>query len=95
MIDESNNYSNLDSKFFILIIALITLIAGIFFILQINDNHQQEILDIKSEINSTENSLLKKQEQQHESRPERPVQHPAAPETVRMSLENRKANTIE
>lgn len=63
MIDESNNYSNLDSKFFILIIALITLITGIFFILQINDNHQQEILDIKSEINSTENSLLKKQEQ--------------------------------
>ena len=63
MLDENNSYSGLDSKFFILIIALIALIIGIFLILQTNNNHQQEILDITSEISSTENLLLKKQEQ--------------------------------
>ena len=63
MLDENNSYSGLDSKFFILIIALIALIIGIFLILQTNNNHQQEILDITSEISSTENLLLKKQQQ--------------------------------
>ena len=63
MLDKNNSYSSLDSKFFILIIALIALITGIFLILQTNNNHQQQILDITSEISSTENLLLKKQEQ--------------------------------
>ena len=62
MLDEKND-SGLNSKFSVMIIVLIASIAGIFFILQNNNNYEKKILDIKSEINLSENLLVKKQEQ--------------------------------
>jgi len=62
MLDEKVD-SSLNSKFFIIIIALITSIAGMFFILQSNHYHETEILYINSEIDLLENLLVKKQEQ--------------------------------
>ncbi|MQG18614.1 MAG: hypothetical protein FI687_02405 [SAR202 cluster bacterium] len=62
MLNEKNHLS-MNSQFLIIIMTLTILLTVLFFIYQTNKSYKQEITHLRSEINSSENLLLKKQEQ--------------------------------